>query len=163
MNKKVLKYVIIFERKKKRISPNVGLEPTTPRLRVSCSTDWASRAHTQCTNEEQVISRYSIQFIDTPIDMIIVALFKVVICGDRTLKTSNWNQFAPFTVSKGRWRQKKQITTQSVSRSFIYFYFIDAILYLYLYINNWNVSFYVSTLCTLQNISSETVRLGAIL
>ena len=25
-------------------SPNVGLEPTTPRLRVSCSTDWASRA-----------------------------------------------------------------------------------------------------------------------
>ena len=44
MNKKVLKYVIIFERKKKRISPNVGLEPTTPRLRVSCSTDWANRA-----------------------------------------------------------------------------------------------------------------------
>ena len=26
-------------------SPNVGLEPTTLRLRVSCSTDWASRAH----------------------------------------------------------------------------------------------------------------------
>ena len=25
-------------------TPNVGLEPTTPRLRVSCSTDWASRA-----------------------------------------------------------------------------------------------------------------------
>ena len=25
-------------------SPNVGLEPTTLRLRVSCSTDWASRA-----------------------------------------------------------------------------------------------------------------------
>ena len=29
---------------KKKVSPNVGLEPTTPRLRVSCSTDWASRA-----------------------------------------------------------------------------------------------------------------------
>ena len=29
---------------KRKISPNVGLEPTTPRLRVSCSTDWASRA-----------------------------------------------------------------------------------------------------------------------
>ena len=28
----------------KNTSPNVGLEPTTPRLRVSCSTDWASRA-----------------------------------------------------------------------------------------------------------------------
>jgi hypothetical protein len=28
----------------KRKSPNVGLEPTTPRLRVSCSADWASRA-----------------------------------------------------------------------------------------------------------------------
>ena len=26
-------------------SPNVGLEPTTLRLRVSCSTDWASRAY----------------------------------------------------------------------------------------------------------------------
>ena len=25
-------------------APNVGLEPTTRRLRVSCSTDWASRA-----------------------------------------------------------------------------------------------------------------------
>ncbi len=30
--------------KKKKTSPNVGLEPTTLRLRVSCSTDWASRA-----------------------------------------------------------------------------------------------------------------------
>ena len=30
--------------KNKNISPNVGLEPTTLRLRVSCSTDWASRA-----------------------------------------------------------------------------------------------------------------------
>ena len=29
---------------KKDSSPNVGLEPTTLRLRVSCSTDWASRA-----------------------------------------------------------------------------------------------------------------------
>ena len=28
----------------KKWSPNVGLEPTTLRLRVSCSTDWASRA-----------------------------------------------------------------------------------------------------------------------
>ena len=28
----------------KTSSPNVGLEPTTLRLRVSCSTDWASRA-----------------------------------------------------------------------------------------------------------------------
>ena len=27
----------------KKNTPNVGLEPTTPRLRVSCSTDWASR------------------------------------------------------------------------------------------------------------------------
>ena len=30
------------------VSPNVGLEPTTLRLRVSCSTDWASRAHVVC-------------------------------------------------------------------------------------------------------------------
>ena len=29
----------------KKRSPNVGLEPTTLRLRVSCSTDWASRAN----------------------------------------------------------------------------------------------------------------------
>jgi hypothetical protein len=29
---------------KNYFSPNVGLEPTTLRLRVSCSTDWASRA-----------------------------------------------------------------------------------------------------------------------
>lgn len=29
----------------KRTAPNVGLEPTTLRLRVSCSTDWASRAY----------------------------------------------------------------------------------------------------------------------
>ena len=29
---------------KKNYTPNVGLEPTTLRLRVSCSTDWASRA-----------------------------------------------------------------------------------------------------------------------
>ena len=29
---------------RKFFSPNVGLEPTTLRLRVSCSTDWASRA-----------------------------------------------------------------------------------------------------------------------
>ena len=28
----------------KKLAPNVGLEPTTLRLRVSCSTDWASRA-----------------------------------------------------------------------------------------------------------------------
>ena len=28
----------------KKVTPNVGLEPTTLRLRVSCSTDWASRA-----------------------------------------------------------------------------------------------------------------------
>ena len=28
----------------KKDAPNVGLEPTTLRLRVSCSTDWASRA-----------------------------------------------------------------------------------------------------------------------
>ena len=28
----------------KVVAPNVGLEPTTLRLRVSCSTDWASRA-----------------------------------------------------------------------------------------------------------------------
>ena len=27
-----------------KVAPNVGLEPTTLRLRVSCSTDWASRA-----------------------------------------------------------------------------------------------------------------------
>ena len=27
-----------------KTTPNVGLEPTTLRLRVSCSTDWASRA-----------------------------------------------------------------------------------------------------------------------
>ena len=28
----------------KNVAPNVGLKPTTLRLRVSCSTDWASRA-----------------------------------------------------------------------------------------------------------------------
>ena len=31
------------------ISPNVGLEPTTLRLRVSCSTDWASQAYVLIT------------------------------------------------------------------------------------------------------------------
>ena len=36
--------MLLFWKEKKRISPNVGLEPTTPRLRVSCSTDWANRA-----------------------------------------------------------------------------------------------------------------------
>ena len=30
-----------------KAAPNVGLEPTTLRLRVSCSTDWASRATAQ--------------------------------------------------------------------------------------------------------------------
>ena len=30
--------------RRKIFAPNVGLEPTTLRLRVSCSTDWASRA-----------------------------------------------------------------------------------------------------------------------
>ena len=34
----------ILSEKKKIWPPNVGLEPTTLRLRVSCSTDWASRA-----------------------------------------------------------------------------------------------------------------------
>ena len=38
MNVKVQKVI------SKKWSPNVGLEPTTLRLRVSCSTDWASRA-----------------------------------------------------------------------------------------------------------------------
>ena len=33
------------KKEKKNLSPNVGLEPTTLRLRVSCSTDWASRAN----------------------------------------------------------------------------------------------------------------------
>ena len=28
-------------------APNVGLEPTTLRLRASCSTDWASRANSK--------------------------------------------------------------------------------------------------------------------
>ena len=28
----------------KKSTPNMGLEPTTLRLKVSCSTDWASRA-----------------------------------------------------------------------------------------------------------------------
>ena len=36
--------VFWFHRSSKIWSPNVGLEPTTLRLRVSCSTDWASRA-----------------------------------------------------------------------------------------------------------------------
>ncbi len=41
-----VKWKIIEEKQGdgKRRSPNVGLEPTTLRLRVSCSTDWASRA-----------------------------------------------------------------------------------------------------------------------
>ena len=34
----------VYLLKQKKLSPNVGLEPTTLRLRVSCSTDWASRA-----------------------------------------------------------------------------------------------------------------------
>ena len=32
-------------KKNKLQTPNVGLEPTTLRLRVSCSTDWASQAY----------------------------------------------------------------------------------------------------------------------
>ena len=38
-------YLQLFYTKQKKCSPNVGLEPTTLRLRVSCSTDWASRAY----------------------------------------------------------------------------------------------------------------------
>ena len=38
-----------WEQNRKIKSPNVGLEPTTPRLRVSCSTDWASQA--TCNHE----------------------------------------------------------------------------------------------------------------
>ena len=34
--------------KMKICAPNVGLEPTTLRLRVSCSTDWASQALLYC-------------------------------------------------------------------------------------------------------------------
>ena len=37
--------VFWFHKCPKIWSPNVGLEPTTLRLRVSCSTDWASRAN----------------------------------------------------------------------------------------------------------------------
>ena len=44
--------------KKKLRSPNVGLEPTTLRLRVSCSTDWASRAACYCT----LVLRYYFYF-----------------------------------------------------------------------------------------------------
>ena len=39
----------IWKALKKRPPPNVGLEPTTLRLRVSCSSDWASRASTTST------------------------------------------------------------------------------------------------------------------
>src|SRR4029434_6528217 len=38
-------------------TPNVGLDPTTLRLRVSCSTDWASRAFASC--RDAVSSRQS--------------------------------------------------------------------------------------------------------
>ena len=41
---------------KKSFAPNVGLEPTTLRLRVSCSTDWASRA---CCLDVEVSPNYS--------------------------------------------------------------------------------------------------------
>ena len=41
------------KRKKKNCSPDVGLEPTTLRLRVSCSTDWANQA--ACFNYPQII------------------------------------------------------------------------------------------------------------
>ena len=34
----------LMNTKKEKFEPNVGLEPTTPRLRVSCSTDWANQA-----------------------------------------------------------------------------------------------------------------------
>ena len=37
-------YNFFKKHQQKSYSPNVGLEPTTLRLRVSCSTDWASRA-----------------------------------------------------------------------------------------------------------------------
>ena len=39
-----------FVIKEKNCAPNVGLEPTTLRLRVSCSTDWASRAVGESSN-----------------------------------------------------------------------------------------------------------------
>ena len=39
----------------KWVSPNVGLEPTTLRLRVSCSTDWASRACIRKTYFDKLI------------------------------------------------------------------------------------------------------------
>ena len=35
-----------------KASPNVGLEPTTLRLRVWCSTDWASRAEINATSNQ---------------------------------------------------------------------------------------------------------------
>ena len=40
----VTRDTVFWRKKKEDYSPDVGLEPTTLRLRVSCSTDWANRA-----------------------------------------------------------------------------------------------------------------------
>ena len=49
----VIKMIYFFG---KSLSPNVGLEPTTLRLRVSCSTDWASRAVGSATKQKQYLA-----------------------------------------------------------------------------------------------------------
>ena len=43
-NARLYKQRVFWNKSQKSEAPNVGLEPTTLRLRVSCSTDWASRA-----------------------------------------------------------------------------------------------------------------------
>ena len=43
------------------VAPNVGLEPTTPRLRVSCSTDWASRA--ACMYQVELLNTFVFPYL----------------------------------------------------------------------------------------------------
>ena len=49
-----------------KASPNVGLEPTTLRLRVWCSTDWASRDVLTFSTVNVILLHAACQFVSIP-------------------------------------------------------------------------------------------------
>ena len=62
----------------KKWSPNVGLEPTTLRLRVSCSTDWASRAVSTESANLLGFEPVTLQFYFA--EKMFLKLFKCILC-----------------------------------------------------------------------------------
>ena len=87
----------------KDVAPNVGLEPTTLRLRVSCSTDWASRAcgkeilfwdlsHTNCA---MIIGGQNI-CIKEKSTMLVMLPPKCNTSKPRTVYESYWSPHATF-------------------------------------------------------------------